>query len=121
MVLSGRTWRCVIVMAAVFLAQPAHATIDYAVSVAQPERHIFGVTMHIPGVHDQVILQMPAWNALYQVRDFSSHMMELTAKDEEGHPLSMRKLDKQTWSVTANGAVTVSYPILWDEPGPFAS
>ena len=28
---------------------------------------------------------------------------------------------KQTWSVTGNGTVTVSYPIFWDEPGPFAS
>ena len=33
----------------------------------------------------------------------------------------MRKLDKETWSVSGNGTVTVSYPILWDEPGPFAS
>ena len=77
--------------------------------------------MRIPKVRDQVTLQMPAWNALYQIRDFSSHMMQVTAKDEEGHPLPLRKLDKQTWSVTANGTVTVSYPILWDEPGPFAS
>ena len=121
MVLSGRAWRCAIVMAAVFLARPAHATIDYAVSVAQPERHIFGVTMHVPGVHDQVILQMPAWNALYQIRDFSSHMMELSARDDAGKPLSVLKLDKQTWRVTGNGAVTVSYPIFWDDPGPFNS
>ncbi len=77
--------------------------------------------MRIPKVRDQVTLQMPAWNALYQIRDFSSHMMQVTAKDDEGHPLPLRKLDKQTWSVAANGAVTVSYPILWDEPGPFAS
>ena len=77
--------------------------------------------MRIPKVRDQVTLQMPAWNALYQIRDFSSHIMQVTATDEEGHPLPMRKLDKQTWSVSGNGTVTVSYPILWDEPGPFAS
>jgi predicted metalloprotease with PDZ domain len=77
--------------------------------------------MRIPKVRDQVTLQMPAWNALYQIRDFSSHMMQFTATDEEGHPLAMRKLDKQTWSVSGNGTVTVTYPILWDEPGPFAS
>ncbi len=77
--------------------------------------------MRIPKVRDQVTLQMPAWNALYQIRDFSSHMMQIIATDEEGHPLPMRKLDKQTWSVSGNGTVTVTYPILWDEPGPFAS
>ena len=77
--------------------------------------------MRIPNVRDQVTLQMPAWNALYQIRDFSSHMMQVAANDEEGHPLPLRKLDKQTWIVTATGSVTVSYPIYWDEPGPFAS
>jgi predicted metalloprotease with PDZ domain len=122
MIFRPRFWLRAAILAAVFyFASPAHATIDYTVSLAHPERHIFAVTMHIPKVRDRVTLQMPAWNALYQIRDFSSHMMRVTAKDEEGHPLSMRKLDKQTWSVTANGAVTVSYPILWDEPGPFAS
>jgi predicted metalloprotease with PDZ domain len=64
---------------------------------------------------------MPAWNALYQIRDFSAHMMRVSARDEEGHPLPLRKVDKQTWDVTASGTVTVTYPILWDEPGPFAT
>lgn len=104
-----------------FVAAPAYATIDYTVSLAHPERHIFDVTMHIPNVRDDVTLQMPAWNALYQIRDFSSHVMHVSAKDDEGHPLPLRKLDKQTWSVTGSGALTVSYPIFWDEPGPFAS
>ena len=114
-------WLRAAILAAVFyFASPAHATIDYTVSISHPERHIFGVTMRIPKVRDQVTLQMPAWNALYQIRDFSSHVMQVSATDEEGHPLPMRKLDKETWSVSGNGTVTVSYPILWDEPGPFA-
>ncbi len=122
MIFRPRVWlRAAIVAAVFYFACPARATIDYTVSLAHPERHIFGVTMRIPKVRDRVTLQMPAWNALYQIRDFSSHMMQVTAKDEEGHPLPLSKLDKQTWSVTANGTVTVSYPIFWDEPGPFAS
>jgi predicted metalloprotease with PDZ domain len=48
-------------------------------------------------------------------------MMRVSARDEEGHPLPLRKVDKQTWDVTASGTVTVTYPILWDEPGPFAT
>ncbi len=122
MIFHSRFWPRAAILAAVFyFASPAHATIDYTVSLSHPERHIFGVTMRIPKVRDQVTLQMPAWNALYQIRDFSSHMMQVIATDEEGHPLPMRKLDKETWSVSGNGTVTVSYPILWDEPGPFAS
>jgi len=122
MILDIRNWRCAAILVAVFCgACPARATIDYTVSLAHPERHIFGVTMRIPKVHDQVTLQMPAWDALYQIRDFSSHMMQVTARDEEGHPLPLRLVDKQTWSLAGNGTVTVSYPILWDEPGPFAT
>jgi predicted metalloprotease with PDZ domain len=122
MILDLRNWRCAAILVAVFCgACPARATIDYTVSLSHPERHIFGVTMRIPKVRDQVTLQMPAWDALYQIRDFSSHMMQVTARDEEGHPLPLRLVDKQTWSLAGNGTVTVSYPILWDEPGPFAT
>jgi predicted metalloprotease with PDZ domain len=122
MILKVRNWpRAAIVAALFYFASPARATIDYAVSLSHPERHILGVTMRIPSVRDHVTLQMPAWNALYQIRDFSSHLMRVSAKDEEGHPLVIRKLDKDTWDVTANGTVTVSYPIFWDELGPFNS
>ena len=122
MIFRPRIWlRAAILTSVFYFACPAQATIDYKVSLSHPERHIFGVTMRIPKVRDQVILQMPVWNALYQIRDFSSHIMQFTAKDEEGRPLPLRKLDKQTWSVSGNGSVTVSYPIFWDEPGPFNS
>src|SRR5258706_2287038 len=104
-----------------FAARPARATIDYSVSVAHPEKHLFSVTMRVPNVHDHVLLQMPAWYALYQIRDFSSHMMQVTAKDEVGSTLPVVKLDKQTWQVTGNGTLSVNYSIFWDDPGPFSS
>ena len=122
MIFCSRIWiRAAIAAALFYFACPARATIDYTISLAHPENHVFGVTMRIPSVRDQVTLQMPAWNALYQIRDFSSHMMQVIAKDGEGHPLPLRKLDKQTWNISANGTVTVTYTIFWDEPGPFAS
>jgi predicted metalloprotease with PDZ domain len=113
--------RAAIVAAVIFCASPVRATIHYTVSLSHPEKHIFDVTMRIPNIRDQVTVQLPAWNALYQIRDFSAHMMEFSAKDEEGHPLTWQKLDKQTWSIAGHGIVTVSYPIFWDDPGPFAS
>jgi predicted metalloprotease with PDZ domain len=122
MIFRSCIWFRAAIVAAVFSAAlPARATIDYSVSLSHPERHIFGVAMRIPNVRDQVTVQMPAWNALYQIRDFSSHMMQLAARDDEGRQLPLRKLDKQTWSVSASGTVTVTYPIYWDEPGPFAA
>ncbi len=119
---SPLTWRRAAILAAVlFITTPAHATIEYTVSLSHPERHVFGVRMRIPNVRDQVTLQLPAWNALYQIRDFSSHVMQVSAQDQEGRSLPLQKLDKLTWSVAGNGAVTVSYPIFWDDPGPFGS
>src|SRR5579864_9567369 len=115
-----RSWSHGVFLAAIFfLACPARATIEYTVSLAHPDRHVIGVTMRVPNVRDRVTVQMPGWNALYQIRDFSSHMTQVTAKDDEGRALPLRKIDKQTWIATANGAVTINYSILWDEPGPF--
>ena len=117
-----RNWKRAVALAALlFAARPACATIEYSVSVARPEKHLFGVTMRVPNVRDRVLLQMPAWNALYQIRDFSSHIMQVTAKDEGGATLPIVKLDKQTWQVTGAGTLTVTYPIFWDEASPFAS
>jgi predicted metalloprotease with PDZ domain len=121
MIVSARNMQRFVVFAALFFARPAHATIDYTVSVAHPERHVLSVTMRVPNVRNLLTLQMPAWNAVYQIRDFASHMMQVSARDDEDHELPLVKLDKQTWQVTASGAVTISYPIYWDEPGPFAS
>ena len=121
MIASGRSLLRFVVFSALFIARPAHATIDYTVSVAHPDKHIFVVTMRVPSVRDRLTLQMPVWNALYQIRDFSSHMMQVSARDEQNHSLPIVKIDKQTWQVSASGTLTITYPIYWDEPGPFAS
>jgi predicted metalloprotease with PDZ domain len=122
MIFRLRGWPCAAILIAIFyFASAANATIDYTVSLSHPERHIFGVTMRIPKVRDRLTLQMPAWNALYQIRDFSSHIMQASARDQTGKVVPMSKLDKQTWSVAASGTVTITYGIFWDEAGPFAS
>ena len=98
----------------------ASATIIYEVSLAHPERHTFYVNMSIPEVSGEVTVQMPAWNALYQIRDFSSHVRQVTARAGlQDAPIE--KLDKQTWRVTGNGTITISYTTYWDEAGPFAA
>jgi predicted metalloprotease with PDZ domain len=74
--------------------------------------------MEIPGVHDQLKLQMAAWNALYEIRDFSSHVQQVEAS-ANGQQIPIEKLDKLTWSVKANGTVTVKYATFWDDVGPF--
>jgi predicted metalloprotease with PDZ domain len=113
--------RGALLLVAILVALPARATIHYAVSVGQAEQHLFRVTMTIPHVHDQIIVQLPAWNALLQIRDFAYHVRNVSASDESSRPLPVRKLDKQTWQISGQGTITVLYSSYWDEPGPFNS
>ena len=108
------------VVLSTFLCNHAGATIRYRVSLDHPERHIFHVSMEIPDVSEEVTVQMPAWNALYQIRDFSAHVREVEAF-ADSNPAGLEKLDKQTWRITGNGTITVRYSTYWDEPGPFAT
>jgi predicted metalloprotease with PDZ domain len=101
-------------------ARSTSATVQYDVSLAKPSEHLFHVSMTVPDVHGELTLQMPAWNALYQIRDFSSRIQQLTA-ESNSKVLAVEKLDKLTWRTRADGTVTVRYAILWDSPGPFAS
>ncbi len=96
------------------------ATIQYTVLLDHPEKHLFRVTMTIPDVTGEVIVRMPAWNALYQIRDFGSHVQEVEAfaGAQKTFP---EKLDKQTWRIKGTGTIKIVYATYWDEVGPFAS
>ena len=104
-----------------FCACNAHAAIDYSISLANPDAHLFHVTMTIPEVHGKVVVQMPAWNATYQIRDFASRVQGLMAKGEKGEALPVQKLDKQSWRIVGEGKFTITYAMFWDESGPFSS
>ena len=96
------------------------ATIQYSVSLAHPEQHLFHVTMTIPNVNGEVVVQMAAWNALYQIRDFSSRVQQVEAQ-VGSQKTQIEKLDKQTWRVKASGTIQISYATYWDDVGPFAA
>ena len=98
----------------------ARATIQYTVLLDHPERHLFHVTMAIPDVTGEVTVRMAAWNALYQIRDFSSHLQEVEAM-AGSQKVFVEKLDKQTWRIKGTGTIKISYATYWDEVGPFAS
>jgi predicted metalloprotease with PDZ domain len=123
---------------AVFLASvcPARATIHYDVSLAQQSQHRFQVRMTIPNAGQGTVIAIPAWNALYQVRDFAYRVRDVqaTAVGDDAQPASLHfdltKLDKQTWRVgeligPVSGLpgknLAISYTIEWNDPGPFDS
>jgi predicted metalloprotease with PDZ domain len=125
--LKTHSWRGrVVVPAMTFLvcalgwAGPSWATIRYEVSIRYPEQHLFHVTMTIPDVNGEVSVEIPAWNALYQIRDFSSHIQQVEAFAGAGKA-PIEKVDKQTWRIRGQGTITVRYATYWDEAGPFAT
>jgi predicted metalloprotease with PDZ domain len=111
------------------LARPASAEIRYRVSLAQPEDHSFQVTVRVPVTGKDVIVAMPAWNALYQIRDFAYRVHSLVVLDANGAvPRIPDELDKQTWLLCRcaslkgrPSAITFQYSVDWNDPGPFDS
>ena len=90
--------------------------------------------MTIPRPASGMKIAIPAWNAVYEVRDFAYRVRDveassLTGSGTPGEKLAIRKLDKQTWEIRSAQGVndggfstwTVWYSITWDEPGPFSS
>jgi len=96
------------------------ATIQYEIFLDHPEKHLFHVTMIIPDVTGEVTVRMAAWNALYQIRDFSSHVQQVQAFAGSEQAF-IEKVDKETWRIKGTGTIKISYATYWDEAGPFAS
>jgi predicted metalloprotease with PDZ domain len=99
---------------------PGNTPIRYEVFLDHPEHHLVHVLMRVPDVSGEVTVKMPVWNALYQIRDFSSHVQQVGAR-VGSEKVPIEKTDKQTWRIQANGTVTITYATYWDEPGPFAT
>src|SRR5271168_1126006 len=110
-------------IAALVLAQTAAATISYEVSLAQPANHLFRVQMTIPDPAPGTIVSLPAWNALYQIRDFAYRVRNVRAlaSTPDGLRYQVRKLDKQTWRVEypspsppiPTPAMIIEYSVEW--------
>jgi predicted metalloprotease with PDZ domain len=96
--------------------------VTYTISLANPEQHLAHVQIMLPAGHPVRELQLPVWNALYQIRDFSQYVNWVRARDRAGEPLVIRELDKSRWQIdgSADGAV-VEYEIYLDSPGPFGA
>jgi len=90
----------------------------YSIKFESPESHLLLVTMRVPTT-SALQVQLPVWNALYQIRDFSQHINWVRAFDATDKPVEVRQVDKNTWS--AVGARTVQYEIAAVDSGPFGA
>jgi predicted metalloprotease with PDZ domain len=113
---------CASILAASLAAVAQSDAVSYSISLASPSQHLVEVQLILPPGPAQRELQLPVWNALYQVRDFAQYVNWLHAKDRAGKELGVRETDKSRWQIqgTAAGAV-VEYQIYADSPGPFGA
>jgi predicted metalloprotease with PDZ domain len=101
---------------------PSYAATNYTISLANPSQHLVEVQILLPEGSAQRELQLPVWNALYQVRDFAKYVNWVRAKDRAGHALAVRELDKSRWQIAgAQGGAVLEYQIFCDSSGPFGA
>src|ERR1700740_11906 len=102
--------RFIVAVIVLLSARPAAATIGYHISLKNPEAHQFQVSMQVPAseTDKDLVVALPAWDALYQVRDFAYRVRNLRASASAvpADPLSVQKLDKQTWKISLPSAAS---------------
>ena len=118
-----------VVVLGIVVARPAAAEIKYQISFEHPEAHSFRVTATVSVKGKDVVVAMPAWNALYQIRDFAYRVRSLVVLEPNGAGRRVpEELDKQTWLLCRCSrmknpprAITFRYWVAWNSPGPFDS
>lgn len=97
-----------------------HAPVRYIVSLANRPQHLVRVKISLGSGPSERDVQLPVWNALYQVRDFSQYVNWVRARTPAGAPVGVRKLDKTTWHLTGVApGVEIEYEMFADQSGPF--
>jgi predicted metalloprotease with PDZ domain len=98
------------------------ASTEYFVSLADPATHLARVSIRIQRANGKVTLDMPAWNALYQVRNFAANVEHVRAQDGSGANAEVRNTTPSEWQITAPAScIVVTYDIHLDTSGPFGS
>ena len=122
--LLGAMWLCSVVCFAQEAAtrNVIPGVLRYTVSLAAYRDHLVHVQLQLPAGDQSLQVQLPVWNALYQVRDFSQYIDWVKARGSAGEALSVQKLDKTTWQIDgANDGAILEYEILADNSGPYGA
>ena len=94
-------------------------TITYQVAMSQPESHLFVVTLQVNNWQGSILdLIMPVWTpGSYLVREYSKHLQNFSATNQNGKDLNWCKLSKNHWQVETTGIneIIVQYRIFANE------
>ena len=118
---SVRVLTPLLLLAAVVSAQN-ESKLDYTISLADAAHHRVHVTMTYDPASGGNEVQLPVWNALYQVRDFAKNLIGVKVMSQSGEQLPFTQVDKTTWEFKPKpGWVQIEYDVVLDEVGPFGA
>jgi len=110
------------VLVTAFVPAWAAPAVEYTVKLVDGRRHLLHVSIRLPEGAADRDLQMPVWNALYQVRDFAQYVINLSCHSPAKELLTVRALDKTTWRISgAQSGADFEYDITANLPGPFGA
>ncbi|HXY50436.1 MAG TPA: hypothetical protein VEI01_13355 [Terriglobales bacterium] len=96
--------------------------VRYTVSLKHSQDHLLHIRIELGPGDNQRQIQLPVWNALYQIRDFAQSVNWVRAKAPSGSALEFRQVDKTTWRISdARDGAVVEYEIFADRPGPYGA
>jgi predicted metalloprotease with PDZ domain len=113
----------IVFLATTAFSQPSNQpTIRYTVSFAGYRDHLLHIQCQVPPGDATQTIQLPVWNALYQVRDFAQYVTWFRAHDLNGAPLVVHERDKSSWRIeAAEGGAVLDYEIFADNSGPYGA
>ena len=96
--------------------------IRYSVDLRSTDRHLVHVAMNVSGAGANTEIQIPAWNALYQIRDFVKDVQDLKGECD-GRPVDLERVDLHTWRGPDKlcNALKFFYSLYANDDGPFDS
>jgi predicted metalloprotease with PDZ domain len=114
-----------ILFVALVSSLPARGTdraIRYTLDLRATDTHEAKIEMDVPNVLPQTPIQFPAWNALYQIRDFVRDVEHVRAECD-GHEQKLIRVDLETWRTGSQPCSTlaVRYAVYVNDEGPFSS
>lgn len=111
-----------VVLLAASRAVAAAPAVSYVLDLREPATHSVAVTMTVPQPAAGLEIQFPAWNALYQIRDFVRNVGAITAQCD-GRNEKLIRVDLETWRRSSEPCTALEshYSVYVNEESVFSS
>lgn len=94
--------------------------VHFIFSCPHPVSHFVSIEMRVDGIEsDEVVVRLPAWRpGRYELGNFAKNIRKWQPYNQNGEPLSFRKLSKDSWQVQTDGAneLIVKYDYYCAQP-----